>query len=44
VSALFFLIPPTASIMAWGLLGEVMPPLAWVGLGVAAVGVWLARR
>lgn len=44
VSALFFLIPPTASLIAWGLLGETMPAAAWVGLAVAAGGVWLARR
>lgn len=44
VSALFFLVPPAAALIAWVLLGEAMPPLAWLGLGVAAVGVALAGR
>ena len=44
VSALFYLVPPLAALLAWGMLGEVMPPLAWVGMAVAAVGVWLATR
>ncbi len=44
VSALFFLVPPGAALIAWLLLGEAMPPLAWLGLGVAAVGVALAGR
>lgn len=41
VSALFFLMPPSASLIAWGLLGEAMPPLAFAGMGVAALGVLL---
>jgi len=44
VSALFYLVPPMAAVLAWVLLGEVMPPLAWAGMAVAAVGVWLATR
>ena len=44
VSALFYLVPPLAAVLAWVLLGEVMPPLAWAGMAVAAVGVWLATR
>lgn len=44
VSALFFLVPPLAAVLAWVLLREVMPPLAWLGMGVAAVGVYLATR
>ncbi len=44
VSALFYLVPPLAAILAWLLLQEVMPPLAWAGMAVAAVGVWLATR
>ncbi len=44
VSALFYLVPPMAAILAWFLLGEIMPPLAWAGMAVAAVGVWLATR
>ena len=44
VSALFFLVPPLAALLAWVLLKEVMPPLAWLGMGVAAIGVYLAPR
>ncbi len=42
VSALFFLVPPMAATVAWIVLGEVMPPLAWVGMLVAGLGVFLA--
>ena len=44
VSALFFLVPPLAAMFAWLVLGEVMPPLAWVGMGVAGLGVFMATR
>lgn len=44
VSALFFLVPPLAAVIAWVMLGEVMPPLAWVGMALAGVGVVLATR
>lgn len=44
VSALFYLVPPLSALFAWPLLGEAMPPLAWVGMGLAAVGVMLARK
>ena len=44
VSALFFLVPPMAALIGWLLLDEQMPPLAWVGLGLAAAGVALATR
>jgi drug/metabolite transporter (DMT)-like permease len=43
VSALFFLVPPLAALIAWALLGEAMAPLAWAGTGLAAMGVALAR-
>lgn len=42
VSALFYLVPPMAGLIAWVMLGEAMPPLAWAGLGLAAIGVFLA--
>lgn len=42
VSALFFLVPPCSALIAWALLGEAMPPLAWLGMALAAVGVGLA--
>jgi len=38
VSALFFMVPPTAAFIAWLVLGEQMTPLAWLGMAVAAVG------
>lgn len=41
VSALFYLVPPSAALLAWLLIGEAMPPLAWVGMAVAAAGVIL---
>lgn len=44
VSALFFMVPPLAALTAWVLLGEIMPPLAWVGLAFASLGVYLATR
>ncbi|QGX98489.1 DMT family transporter [Roseovarius faecimaris] len=44
VSALLFLVPPGAALVAWALLGEVMPPLAWLGMAVAGAGVFLAMR
>ncbi len=42
VSALFFMVPPLAALFAWQILDEVMPPLAWFGMTVAAIGVFLA--
>ena len=44
VSALLFLVPPGAALLAWLVLGEVMPVLAWPGLVLAAVGVLIATR
>jgi len=44
VSALFFLIPPVAAVIAWLLIGEAMPPLAWIGMALAAAGVAAANR
>lgn len=44
VSAMFFLVPPLAALIAWALLGEVMPPLAWAGMVLAALGVAVATR
>lgn len=44
VSALFFLVPPTAALTAWALLGETLPPLAWAGMALASVGVALVVR
>ncbi|WP_415402176.1 DMT family transporter [Tateyamaria sp. SN3-11] len=42
VSALFFLVPPLAAAVAWIVLDEIMPPIAWLGMLVAGLGVFLA--
>jgi drug/metabolite transporter (DMT)-like permease len=44
VSAMLFLVPPLTALMAWFILGEIMPPVAWAGIAVAGLGVWLATR
>jgi len=41
-SALFFLVPPMAAAIAWAVLGESLPAAAWIGMVLAAVGVWIA--
>jgi drug/metabolite transporter (DMT)-like permease len=42
VSALFFLVPPLAALIAWAILGESLPAVAWLGMLVAAAGVSIA--
>jgi drug/metabolite transporter (DMT)-like permease len=44
VSALFFLVPPLAGLIAWVVLGQSLAPLAWVGMVLAAIGVAVATR
>lgn len=44
VSALFFLVPPMAAAGAWLVLGEVMPPIAWAGMIIAGLGVFIATK
>ena len=44
VSSKFFLVPPVAALIAWALLGEAMPPPAWGGMALAALGVAVATR
>ena len=44
VSALFYLVPPGAALIAWLMLGETMPLLAWPGMALAALGVAIAAR
>ncbi|KAA0017547.1 DMT family transporter [Salinicola corii] len=41
VSALFYLVPPCAALFSWWLIDETMPPVAWLGMAIAAVGVAL---
>ena len=36
VSALLFLVPPLAALLAWFMLGEVMPIWAWPGMVMSA--------
>ncbi len=43
-TANFYLMPGTAALMAWALLGETLAPLAVVGLAVSAAGCWLVSR
>jgi len=44
VSALLFLVPPLAAIFGWLLLDEIMPPVAWIGMALAGIGVIIATR
>jgi drug/metabolite transporter (DMT)-like permease len=44
VSSLFYLVPPLSALFAWPLLGEAMPPLAWGGMALAALGVAMVSR
>jgi len=44
VSALFYLVPPCAALLSWWLIDEPMPPIAWLGMGIAALGVALVSR
>ncbi len=44
VSALFFLVPPLAAVIAWVVLGESLPAPAWAGMVLAGAGVAVATR
>lgn len=44
VSALFYLVPAMAALFAWPLLGEAVPPLAWVGMALAGAGVAMVSK
>ena len=44
VSALFYLVPPMAATFAWLILDEDMPPVAWLGMLLSAIGVFLATK
>lgn len=43
-ASLLYLVPPFASIFAWAILGDPIPPVLWVGMAIALAGVWLAKR
>lgn len=44
VSSLFYLVPAMSALFAWPILGEAMPPLAWVGMAMSGAGVALVSR
>ncbi len=43
-AANFYLVPGTAALLAWALLGEALSPLAILGLAVSSLGCWLVNR
>jgi drug/metabolite transporter (DMT)-like permease len=43
-TANFYLVPGTAALLAWALLGEGLSALTVTGLVVSSVGCWLVRR
>lgn len=43
VSALFFLVPPLSAIIAMLVLEEPISALGWLGMFIAATGMWLAK-
>jgi drug/metabolite transporter (DMT)-like permease len=43
-TANFYLVPGTAGLLAWALLGESLSTLTLVGLVVSSVGCWMVRR
>ena len=42
-TANFYLVPGTAAVLAWVILGERLSPLAILGLVVASAGCWLVN-
>jgi len=43
-TANFYLVPGTAALLAWALLGEQLAPLTVAGLAVSSLGCWLVSR
>jgi EamA-like transporter family. len=41
VTSIMFLVPGLAAVIAWWLVDEIMPMLAWPGIALAAAGVLL---
>ena len=44
ISALMYLVPPLALLIAWVVLGEKMTSLALLGMLICITGVWLVNR
>jgi drug/metabolite transporter (DMT)-like permease len=44
VASLFFLVPPTAALMAWPIFGEVLGPVEIAGVAVTTIGVVMVTR
>lgn len=44
ISALMYLVPPLAMLLAWALLGEPLKPLALAGLALSALGLYVVTR
>lgn len=44
VASLFYLVPPVTALMAWGMFGEKLSPLALIGMAVCVAGVFLVNR
>ncbi len=44
VASLFFLVPPTTALMAWGIFGEVLGWVEIAGVGVTTIGVLMVNR
>lgn len=43
VTRLFYTVPAVTALMAWTIFGETLTGLSLLGMGVAVLGVWLAR-
>jgi len=44
VASLFFLVPPTTAVMAWGIFGEVLGAIEIAGIAVTTLGVMMVNR
>ena len=40
-SSIFYLVPPVTALIEWGVFNEQLIPNAWIGIALAATGVWL---